>query len=94
MKRSPVAILRHELDNALGHRDADSAAKAAYLKGLWKDGVAAGVVAFIDGVQKGDPPDTKCAVICSVADKTIVRCALTKQRAINLSRALIEAVSG
>lgn len=64
------------------------------LRALWHEGQTLGAIVVIDGPYITDKPDTRCALLCStVGDNSIIRCPLTKQEAINLSRALIESVS-
>lgn len=61
-------------------------------RSIWESSQIVATISIIDGPMAGDKPQTRCAVICSVANVGVVRAPLTKQEAINLSRALIEAV--
>lgn len=92
--RSAVALLRQQLDIALDHDGSDAEPMLAGLRAMWNAAQTPGSIVMIDSAQKSDPPRAICALIFSVADKSIVRCALSRQRAINLSRLLIEAVGG
>lgn len=63
------------------------------LREIWRTGNQRGKIVILEGAQEGDAPDIRVGMIISTDDNHLVRVALTKQEAINLSRALMEAVT-
>lgn len=60
------------------------------LRAVWADGKQRGRIVILEGAQKGDAADVTVGMIVTTDDGYLVRVALSKSEAINLSRTLVE----